>query len=95
MESLAGVSAAEMADELIAHGEAWRFVRAEAGLARVPLLVLTSDDGLAPQVAELVAAARAAGNPRVTTQHVATDHGWSDRRIALETAVIRWLATMQ
>lgn len=95
MESLAGVSAAEMADELIAHGDAWRLARVEAGLARVSLLVLTSDDGLAPQVAPLVAAARAAGNTRVTTQHVATDHGWSDRRIALETAVVQWLETMR
>jgi len=53
--------------------------------------VLTSDDGLAPMSDSLVAYVRRAGNRRVTLVHEATDHSWSDRRIALETAVIRWL----
>jgi hypothetical protein len=30
----------------------------------------------------------------VSTVHVATDHSWSDRRIALEDAVIRWLQAL-
>lgn len=34
-----------MADELIAKGPAWRFDRNVRGLAGVPMLVLTSDDG--------------------------------------------------
>jgi hypothetical protein len=37
---------------------------------------------------------RAQGNARVTAMHVATDHGWSDRRIALQDAVIRWLQAL-
>ncbi|GJG85189.1 hypothetical protein tb265_03700 [Gemmatimonadetes bacterium T265] len=94
MESLAGVTAEQMADELAANGDRWRFDRAVGGLARVPLLVLTSDDGLAPPADALAAALRAAGNARVTTRHVATDHAWSDRRIALEAAVIDWLRTL-
>jgi pimeloyl-ACP methyl ester carboxylesterase len=93
MESLAGVTAQQMADELIANAKAWDFNRAAQGLSSVPLLVLTSDDGLAPSNDTLVKLVRAAGNKRVTTEHVATDHSWSDRRIALETAVIRWLQT--
>jgi hypothetical protein len=32
-----------------------------------------------------------AGNIRVKSLHVASDHGWSDQRIALESAVIGWL----
>lgn len=91
MESLAGVTAEQMADELIAKGPAWRFDRSVVGLAKLPLLVLTSDDGLAPANDTLVLKVRAAGNKRVSTLHVATDHSWSDRRIALEAAVIRWL----
>lgn len=94
LESLAGVTAEQMADELIANTAAWRFEGAAAGLARTPLLVLTSDDGLAPHSERLVNAVRAQGNARVTPVHVATDHGWSDRRIALQDAVIRWLQSL-
>ena len=94
MESLAGVTAASMADEAIAHSAEWRFDRAYDGLAKVPLLVITSDDGLAPVNDALVEAVRARGNARVTTAHFATDHSYSDRRIALESAVIRWLGSV-
>ena len=66
-----------------------------AGLAHRPLLVLSSDDGLAPGTDALAAAVRGVKGARVTTLHVATDHGWSDRRIRLETEVIRWLATLK
>jgi pimeloyl-ACP methyl ester carboxylesterase len=93
-ETLAETSAERMADELAAHAAEWSFARAAPGLARVPMLVLTSDDGLAPHADALVALLRAEGNRAVTTRHVATDHGWSDRRIALQDAVIRWLATL-
>jgi pimeloyl-ACP methyl ester carboxylesterase len=91
MESLAGVTAEQMADEIIAKGPAWRFDTAVEGLAGTPLLVLTSDDGLGPSADTLVSKVRAAGNKRVATMHAATDHSWSDRRIALEAAVISWL----
>jgi pimeloyl-ACP methyl ester carboxylesterase len=91
MESLAGVTAEGMADEVIVNGAQWRFDGAVEGLARLPMLVLTSDDGLAPQADALVAKLRARGNERVTTRHEAADHSWSDRRIALQAAVISWL----
>ena len=37
-----------MTDEVVANSTAWQIQRAADGLARLPLLVLTSDDGLAP-----------------------------------------------
>ena len=86
---------AAMADELIARGRAWRLAGAAAGLTHTRLLVLTSDDGLAPSADALVAAVRAGGNGQVEARHVATDHGWSDHRIALETIVLDWLATLR
>lgn len=95
MESLAGTTAEQMADELIAQHADWSFATAEAGLAKVPLLVITSNDGLASQNDSLVAHVRALGNTHVTTAHFPTDHSYSDQRIAMESAVIRWLATMQ
>ena len=83
-----------MADELLAHPADWTFDRAAPGLARLPMLVLTSSDGLAPHADALVRQLRADGNQRVTVVHVDTDHSWSDRRIALEDAVIRWLQAL-
>ncbi len=85
----------QMAEELAAHGAAWRFDRAYSGLASVPLLVVTSNDRLAPVNDSLVAAVRARGNERVTTVHLPTDHSYSDQRIALESAVVRWLEGLE
>jgi pimeloyl-ACP methyl ester carboxylesterase len=91
MESLAGVTPESMADEIISKGAHWRFADAEPGLAHLPLLVLTANDGLAPASDSLVVALRALGNDRITTLHEPTDHSWSDRRIELESTVINWL----
>lgn len=93
-ESLADTSPEKMADELIANAAANRAAAGAAGLARIPMLVLTSDDGLAPGSQSLVAAIEAAGGTKVTTAHVATDHSWSDARLQLETLVIDWLETL-
>ena len=91
MESLAGGTAEVFADDLRKGAEGRLWSHAVSGLSALPMLVLTSDDGLAPMSDSLVAYVRRAGNRRVTLVHEATDHSWSDRRIALETAVIRWL----
>ncbi|MFN7982992.1 MAG: alpha/beta hydrolase [Vicinamibacterales bacterium] len=95
MEALAGVTAESMADEVIAHSDAWRIQLAAPGLARLPLLVLTSDDGLAPVGDGLAQTAREKGNSSVTTQHEATDHSWSDKRLTLANAVVAWLQQLK
>jgi pimeloyl-ACP methyl ester carboxylesterase len=91
MESLAGGTAESFADDLIAGAERRRLTATAPRLVRMPLLILTSDDGLAAHSDSLVAAIRRLGGTRVTTVHAATDHSWSDRRVALESAVLRWL----
>jgi hypothetical protein len=48
-----------MADETIAHKDDRNFGTVYAGLASVPMLVITSNDGLAPMNDALVAAVRA------------------------------------
>jgi pimeloyl-ACP methyl ester carboxylesterase len=94
-ETLAGVTAESMADEVIANAKAFRLENTVAGLSRTPLLVLSADDGLAPGTDALVKAIAAAGGRQVTAVHVATDHGWSDRRILLESTIINWLAGLK
>lgn len=90
MESLADTSPERMADEAINHHIAFDWTPKAAALARTPLLVLTSDDGLASAADALAAAARKAGG-QVETAHAATDHSWSDNRIRLVAEVIQWL----
>ncbi len=92
MESLAGVTPQSMAVEMATMGDA-SFAAAAPGLAKKPLLVLTSDDGLAGMADALVANVRKRGG-KVTTAHVATDHGWNSARVRLETDVLNWLATL-
>ena len=95
MEGLSGVTAQSMADEDRANAKAFRLENTAAGLVPMPLLVLVADDGLAPQSDALVHAIEAKGGHKVTTIHVATDHGWSDHRIALESAILTWLAGLR
>jgi acetyl esterase/lipase len=95
MEALAGVTAESMADEVIANHEAFSLNNAVAGLAHLPLLVLTANDGLAPRADSLVKAIQSKGGKQVTTIHAETDHGWSDHRIYLETVVIDWIAQLK
>ena len=91
MESLADVTPEEMVDEITANMSAFDWQRAVPGLVRMPLLVLTADDHLAPGATAFADSIRAHGNGHVVVTHVATDHSWSDRRIELEAEVIRWL----
>ena len=90
MESLNGTPEG-IADDAIATVRARTFTSASSGLAKLPLLVLTSNDGLAPNAEALAQAVKAAGNQHVTVIHAATDHGWSDQRIFLETTILDWL----
>ena len=95
MESLAGVTAESMADEVIVHAKAFGFANTVQGLTETPLLVLSADDGLAPTTDKLVKAIEANGGKQVTAIHVKTDHGWSDHRILLESTIINWLAGLK
>lgn len=95
METLAGTTPEKMADEVIAFSPRLSFNAAVAqGLSTKPVLVLTSDDGLAPNAERLVKAIEAAGGRHVSLRHEATDHGWSGKRIALEAAVVSWLQSL-
>jgi len=84
-----------MADEVIANAKAFSFGSAARGLTGTTLLVLTADDGLAPDADALVTAIHADGGDKVSTVHVATDHPWSDHRIFLESTIITWLAGLK
>lgn len=92
-EGLAGTSPAIQAAELREKAAAFDVRANAAGLARQPLLVLTSDDGLKPMTDPLVTAARAAGG-RVSEHHQPTDHSWSDARLTLARKIYDWLKAL-
>lgn len=91
-EGLAGVTGESMAAELIAKGDGWRLDPLVPALKSTRLLVLSSDDGLAPDTDHLIAAIKAAGGTKAQGYHAATDHSWSDKRLTLQALVINWLA---
>jgi pimeloyl-ACP methyl ester carboxylesterase len=91
METLAGVTPKSMVSELTSHAKEFVVGGTAAGLAQIPLLAITANDHLAPQTDALVAAVKAKGG-KVATVHMDTDHGYSDHRIALESAVLIWLS---
>ena len=87
---LAGCTAEGLAGELMAHPE-WSLAKDAPGLAGKPVLIITSDDGLAAPADQLAEAIGAAGNQEVKAVHIASDHSYSDKRIALETEVLSGL----
>jgi pimeloyl-ACP methyl ester carboxylesterase len=95
MAPLAGCTPESLAKEVIANAAAWNIPNLAPKLASRPVLVITSDDGLAPSNAAFVAALHKAGATDITTVHLTTDHSYSDQRIALEKAVLEALEYLQ
>jgi uncharacterized protein len=94
MAPLAGCTPQSLAREIVANKAQWNFADTAPKLASRPILVVTSDDGLAPTNEAFVDALRKAGSTKVTATHMNTDHSYSDHRIALETTVLTWLASL-
>ena len=92
---LAACTGESLAQELIDHRGSWEFAAYSNLFGDRPLLVITSDDGLAAAAGKLAQTAIAQGSKHVTLHHFATDHSYSDHRIALTTAVLNWLAGIQ
>jgi len=90
-ETLSGTDPRTMADELAQTADAFSLTRAGQAIRDRPLLVLSSEDGLAGDAAAFATAARGAGNQRITEMHAATDHAWNDHRVFLADAVVSWL----
>jgi uncharacterized protein len=94
MSPLSGCTPESLAHETLANAPQWKFLAKVEALKGRPALVITSDDGLAPANQAFAAALRSAGNNRLTTLHLATDHSYSDKRIELSAAVLQWLAAL-
>ena len=85
---LAGCTADGLAAELMAHADEWKLAGNAAKLASKPMLIITSDDGLAPANDALFAGLQAAGDQEINEVHIATDHSYNSKRIELEQTVL-------
>jgi pimeloyl-ACP methyl ester carboxylesterase len=92
MEALAGVTADSMAEQMTGLRD-MSFAAAAPGLAKIAVLVLNSDDGLAPQTEALFMDLKKRDG-RAKIVHVKTDHSWNSARIRLQAEIIGWLATL-
>ena len=92
MAPLAGTTPETLANEVLLNAAKWNFLSLAPELATRPLLVITSDDGLAASNTALADAVKKAGDQQVIEVHFPTDHSYSDHRIALEQAVLDGLA---
>ena len=93
-ETLAVADIDALADELIAHAGDWSFPALTPRLKDRRLLVLYSHDGLEADSLSLINPLKAAKSKGLTVGYTATDHAWSDHRIALQAQIINWLETL-
>jgi pimeloyl-ACP methyl ester carboxylesterase len=94
MEPLAGCTGEGLARELLANASQWSFAKKIEALKMRPLLIVSSEDAYGRGNEAFADALRLAGNSRVSTLHLPTDHVYSDQRGPLAGAVLRWLATL-
>jgi uncharacterized protein len=94
MAPLAGCTPESLARETVANAAHFRFLSKVDAIKSRPVLIVTSDDGLAAANEALAVALQKAGDSRVTTLHLDTDHAYSDERTALSAAVLKWLGSL-
>ena len=92
MAPLHGCTPEGLGQESVTHRVEWGNQTLAKMLTKRPVLLISSDDGLGDQAKSFADDLHKDGNTQVTELHLATDHAYSDQRIALETAVITWLA---
>jgi pimeloyl-ACP methyl ester carboxylesterase len=90
LSGLSGCTARGLAQELVTHGHAWAFRSVAEPLKNLPTLIVTADDGLQAEGDGFGHAMEGAGG-HPAYLHFATDHPYSDHRLALQAAVADWL----
>jgi hypothetical protein len=92
---LVGADAVSLTDDIVRDGGQFDIAAFSAALAAKPLLLLTATrDDPDDQAIGLLAALRKLPNAPLTKAVMDTDHAFNDHRIALQIAVLHWLATL-
>lgn len=95
MHPVRGSTAPQLFDEAERHAKDWDYVQWAERLRGRPVLLVEADDQNHAEMEALTVALRQ--KDAVAFDHVAmtTDHSFSDHRIALQAAVIEWLAKLK
>jgi pimeloyl-ACP methyl ester carboxylesterase len=91
---LAGTTPESLVAEIEKDAAKLNYLDDAAALKDRPVLILEADDDNLGNNHTMAEALRKAGDKQVTETHMTTDHGFSDHRIALQSAVIEWLGTL-
>jgi uncharacterized protein len=94
MAPLSGCTPESLAEDVITNAATWNIPNLAPKLATRPMLVITSDDGLAPSNDAFVSAFHRAEGTSITALHMPADHSYSDHRIELEKAVLAFLDSL-
>lgn len=89
--SFTNMSYEAMVDEGQANLLTWDWARNAAEMARRPILVIDSNDGLEKHGDMIVRAVAQAGGPAPKRMKFDTDHSYNDHRIALASVILDWL----
>jgi pimeloyl-ACP methyl ester carboxylesterase len=91
---LAGCTAKSLGHEVFRKRKQLNFLNFAPALATRPVLIVTSNDGLASANEALYEALRKAGDQRAQIVHLATDHSYSGMRIALQEKILAALSSV-
>jgi pimeloyl-ACP methyl ester carboxylesterase len=91
---LVGTTAQQLVQEVDSDPAKWNYFNCVPLLKDRPIFVLEADDRNTSDNQALAEALRKAGNMKVTEQHMHTDHPFSDHRIAMQAAIVNWLAAI-
>lgn len=91
---LHGFDERTLALEIVDHSKQLDLMSFAHGIGSRPVLMITSNDLSGPGSASFEQALRANGNTEVRIIHAATDHGFSGKRIYLQTIVLNWLTAL-
>jgi uncharacterized protein len=92
---LAGVDPQSLREDVMRSGASLDLTRYAPALTdRTMLVVTASHDDPGDQALGLLTDLRSRHAPHLSSIQLDTDHGFNDHRIALQAAVLRWLATL-
>jgi uncharacterized protein len=90
-----GATAAQLMAEAGQHAKDWDYVQWADALRSRPILLLEADDQNRNDMEALAQALRQKGAVALEQKAVATDHSFSDHRIALQAIVVDWLGKVK
>jgi acetyl esterase/lipase len=92
---LAGMNSHQVVETLIRDGNKWKLAAFAPNLAKRPaLIIIATRDSDDDKALDLIPALKAQHPKALRVETLDSDHGFNDQRIALQTLVLEWLATL-